>query len=84
MPPPLLALLTTADACVGSPLTDKATVPLNPFSGATLIVLPPAPPPANTVKELGLGEMLNPGSGICNTTVVELLTPFAVPVTVTE
>ena len=54
------AVLKEAVTPAGNPEAEKATVPLNPFFGVTVIVSVPLAPCA-TVKEVGEAERLKSG-----------------------
>lgn len=81
--PVVLAGLNAAVTPVGKPEADKATVPLKPLSGFTVMALEPLPPCA-IVSELGDAESVKFGGGLTvRESVVELVRLPAVPVTVT-
>ena len=58
----LAGLNAEAVTPLGRPETDRATLPLKPFSGATVMVLVPLAP-CVTVRLLGIAERLKFGAG---------------------
>jgi len=68
---------------VGRPLTEKLTVPVNPFNGVTAMVLFPLPPGAKE-RLVGVPESVKLGGvAMVKITVVLLVIAPDVPVTVT-
>ena len=76
------AVLKEAVTPVGSPEALKATVPLNPFFGVTVIVLVPLAPRA-TVKEVGEADRLKSGvvdaAGVRTYWAVKMPLPLVAP-----
>jgi len=69
--------LNAAVTPVGRPETVKATLPLKPFAGVTVIVLVP-PPPCRMLTELGLALRLKSGPGTTSTTIELDGMPFVI------
>jgi hypothetical protein len=76
------AELNEAVTPAGSPEAAKATVPLNPFFGVTVMVLVPLAPCA-TLKELGEAERLKSGvvaaAGVRTYEAVKIPLPLVAP-----
>jgi hypothetical protein len=78
----VMAGLKVADTPIGSPVSVKATLLLEPFAQVTSIVLP-ALPPTRRLRALCEDESVKLGSGMVNVMLVVLVRVPEVPITFT-